>query len=152
MTEVIDFTTDHLKEINEHGIRVRTLEDKVDDLSDLKENIKLLTYIQKEQSAFNKEQSKVNEEVSNTLVAINSNLKTLNKQLPEIDKKVSNLENKFEEIEKKNNIDLRDIAKETTKKHLIDGKSIAIGAIGGASLIPLLIELIKLLISKIGNI
>ena len=150
MTEAIDFTTDHLKEINEHGIRIRTLEDKVDDLSDLKENIKLLTYIQKEQSTFNKEQSKVNEEVSNTLVAINSNLKTLNKQLPEIDKKVSNLENKFEEIKQKNSIDLRDIKKEHVKKKLIDGKSLAIGA-GGASLIPLLIELIKLLISKIGN-
>ena len=59
--EVIDFTTEHLEKLKEHEVKIENnmkeikgLEHRVDDISELKENIKVLTYIQKEQNLFNK--------------------------------------------------------------------------------------------------
>ena len=66
MATVIDFTTEHLEKIKENEVKTNALEEKIDDLSEIKENIKLLTHIQKELTQFSKDQAKVNEEFSNT--------------------------------------------------------------------------------------
>ena len=154
--EVIDFTTEYLEKLNEHEVKIANnikeldeIEERVDDLSVMKENLQVLTYISKEQSLFNKEQARVNGEVSNTLVAINSNLKDMSKKLNETDLKVDSLQCKFEEVEKKNTIDIRDLNKENTKKKLTTAEKVAIGAggtIGGSAIILGLIKIIELLI------
>lgn len=157
--EVIDFTTEYLRKLNEHEVKIENnikeldeLEEKINDLSVMKENLQVLTYIQKEQNLFNKEQARVNGEVSNTLVAINSNLKDMSKKLNETDLKVDSLQCKFEEVEKKNTIDIRDLNKENTKKKLTTAEKVAIGAggtIGGSAIILGLIKIIELLIPLI---
>ena len=159
--EVIDFNTDYLEKLKEHEVKIENnikgineIEHKVDDLSEMKENIKLLTYIQKEQNLFNKEQARVNAEVSNTLVAINGNLKNMSKKLNETDQKVESLQCKFEEVEKKNTIDIREIQKEETKKKLTTPQKIALGiggTVGGSAVAVGLIEIIKALVELIGK-
>lgn len=155
--EVIDFTTEHLEKLKEHEVKIennikeiKEIEHKVDNFSDMKENLQVLTYIQKEQNLFNKEQSRVNAEVSNTLVAINSNLKDMSKKLNETDQKVENLQCKFEEVESKNKIDIRDLNKEETKKKLTPTKVALYGA-GGTGVVLALIEVIKMLINLLGK-
>ncbi len=159
--EVIDFTTEHLEKLKEHEVKIennikeiKEIEHKVDNFSDMKENLQVLTYIQKEQNLFNKEQSKVNAEVSNTLVAINSNLKSMSKKLNETDQKVENLQCKFEEVESKSKIDVRDVQKEEVKKKLTTSQKIALGvggSLGGGAVILGLIEIIGKLIELIGK-
>lgn len=159
--EAIDFTTDHLEKLKEHEVKIennikeiKEIEHRVDNFSDMKENLQVLTYISKEQNLFNKEQSRVNAEVSNTLVAINGNLKNMNKQINETNQKVASLQCKFEEVESKNIIDVRDINKEMNKKKLTTGQSIAIGVggtIGGSGIILALIKVIEALIAFISK-
>ena len=159
--EVIDFTTEHLEKLKEHEVKIennmkeiKEIEHIVDNFSDMKENLQVLTYIQKEQNLFNKEQARVNAEVSNTLVAINSNLKDMSKKLNETDKKVENLQCQFEQVEKKNTIDIRDINKEEIKKKLTTPQKIALGiggTVGGSAVAVGLIEIIKALVELIGK-
>ena len=155
--EIIDFTTEHLEKLKEHEVKIENnmkeikgLERRVGDILELKENIKVLTYIQKEKNIFNKEQARVNAEVSSTLVAINSNLKSMSKKLNETDQKVENLQCKFEEVESKNKIDIRDLNKEETKKKLTPTKVALYGA-GGTGVVLALIEVIKALIELLSK-
>lgn len=150
MAELI-FSEEHVKELADHEARIEHIEKKVDDLFEIKENIQLLTYIQKEQNLFNKEQARVNAEVSNTLVAINSNLKDMSKKLNETDQKVENLQQKFEEVECKNKIDVRDIKKEEVKSKLTPTQKILIGSGSGAAIILGLIKVIESLITLLSK-
>ena len=159
--EIIDFNTDYLEKLKEHEVKIennikeiKEVENRVDNLSIMKENLQVLTYISKEQNLFNKEQARVNAEVSGTLVAINSNLKDMSKKLNETDKKVESLQCKFDDVEKKNTIDIREIQKEETKKKLTTPQKIALGiggTVGGSAVAVGLIEIIKALVELIGK-
>ena len=87
---------DHIRELADTNARVNALEHQVSDLTDMKENLKLLTHISKEQSENiiksninNEQQIKINTEFKMTLDNINENLTSMNSKVNELENKSS---------------------------------------------------------------
>jgi predicted nuclease with TOPRIM domain len=89
---------EHIKEIATLRSEVNELQDKVDDLSQIKEAIIRLTLLQEEQAKFS-------EEVSETLKNMNTDIKDTKEQ-------VGKLEDKIEKIDNKSKIDLLELVKQ----------------------------------------
>ena len=99
----------------EHEVKIEKLETKVDDISDMKENLKILTMLQQKQEARDLKFDKNYEEQIKTNAEITSALKGLNSEIKETNSKITSLEGKFYKAESKNLIDVRDVNKEHVK-------------------------------------
>lgn len=152
----LEFKEEHIKMLSDHEARLKTVENKVDDISDIKENLKILTVLQQKQEErdlkFDKnyeEQIKTNAEITSALKGVNASLEKLNNEIKETNCKVTSLEGKFYKAEELNKIDLRCVEKEKVKETLMTKvKKAAIPFAAISALLVSLFELIKGIISS----
>lgn len=152
----LEFKEEHIKMLSDHEARLKTVENKVDDISDIKENLKILTVLQQKQEErdlkFDKnyeEQIKTNAEITSALKGVNASLENLNNEIKETNCKVTSLEGKFYKAEELNKIDLRCVEKEKVKETLMTKvKKAAIPFAAISALLVSLFELIKGIISS----
>jgi septal ring factor EnvC (AmiA/AmiB activator) len=152
----LEFKEEHIKMLSDHEARLKTVENKVDDISDIKENLKILTVLQQKQEErdlkFDKnyeEQIKTNAEITSALKCVNASLENLNNEIKETNCKVTSLEGKFYKAEELNKIDLRCVEKEKVKETLMTKvKKAAIPFAAISALLVSLFELIKGIISS----
>jgi predicted nuclease with TOPRIM domain len=102
---------EHTKQLATLRSEVDELQDKVDDMSQIKEAIIKLTILQEEQNKFSGE-------VSETLKEMNIEIKETKTEVKNTNDKVNKLENKFEkkiiEIDEKSKVDLLNLAVKAT--------------------------------------
>jgi len=130
---------EHTKDIATLKSEVSELQDKVSDMSDIKQAIMKLTILQEEQSKFSGE-------VSETLKEMKLEIRETKTEVKSTNNKVNDLENKFEKSEQKNMIDIRDVEKTKATDWLIKHK----WELGGATVI--IIEVLKYIINFINTL
>jgi len=96
---------DHTKQLATLRSEVDELQDKMDDLSQIKEAIIKLTLLQEEQNKFSGE-------VSETLKNMNLEIKATKKEVENTNDKVNNLEDKIIKIDNKSKVDILDLIKQ----------------------------------------
>jgi len=117
---ICELQKEHIKLLSEHEVKIEKLETKVDDISDMKENLKILTVLQQKQEIRDLKFDKNYEEQIRTNAEITSALKGLNSEIKETNSKITSLESKFYKAENKNMIDVRQVNKEKIKLSLKD--------------------------------
>lgn len=108
----------HTEQIKTLFKRVDNVENKIDDMTDMKIAINTISVSMehivehnKRQDGYSKRQDELNERQNRTLENINTNLNELNEGQRSLNGKVEKLEQRVDENESKHSIDLRDIEK-----------------------------------------
>jgi hypothetical protein len=144
MAEICEFQNEHIKMLAEHDVKIEKLETKVNDISDMKENLKILTMLQQKQEARDLKFDKNYEDQIKTNAEITAALKGLNNEIKETNNKITSLEGKFYKAESKNLIDVRDVKKEEIRLTLgqkVKKVAIPTGAIAG--ILTFIYEVVK---------